>query len=50
MRILKSKKGFYIPALAALAIVLFFILLFATNNPAFKDTLLQIVGAATGKP
>ncbi len=45
---LKSKKGFYIPALAFLAIVIIVFILISTYNPEVKDTAIQFIGAVTG--
>ena len=47
MRMLKSKKGAY--AIAVALIVLLIIILILTANPAAKQTVIDIVGAATAK-
>lgn len=50
MRISSSKKGFYIPALAFLAIVIFLIIVAMTMFPELMGTFKEGVGAVTGKP
>ena len=50
MRMLKSSKGFYIPALAVLALVIIIFIIYATHNPAVKQTTVDFIGAATGHP
>ena len=48
MNLIRSKKG-YIPALAALAIVIIIFILIATYEPAVKETAMQLAGAVAGK-
>ena len=47
MRMLKSKKGAY--AIAVALIVLLIIIMILTANPVAKQTVIDIVGAATAK-
>ena len=49
MRIFKSKKGFYIPALAFLAIVIIIFIIIMTYNPAVKETTLETARVIAGK-
>jgi len=46
---MKGKKGFYIPALAFLAIVIIIFIIIATYNPEVKQTAMDLAGAAVGK-